>query len=122
LADDTWGWLTAVDTSGCDEDAINDERIFRAFIDEMLIRLDMVPIGDPIIVFCETHDPLKRGWTFYQILQDSNISVHLCSATRCGFFDIFSCKPYDQNVVVEVVRKFFRPTTIRTQFIDRFAP
>lgn len=118
----TWGWLTAIDAAGCDDELINDEQNFRNFIGAMLFNLDMVPIGDPIIVFCETHDPLKRGWTFYQILQDSNISVHLCSATQEGYFDIFSCKPYNPEVVTFLVDQFFMPKKTNTQVLERSAP
>lgn len=117
-----WGWLTAVDASGCDHEAIHSTDTFNAFIADMLKELDMVPIGSPQFVYCETNDPMKVGWTLYQILQDSNISVHLCSETREGYFDIFSCKPYDHSLVPALVQKHFNPTAFNWNVIERTAP
>jgi S-adenosylmethionine/arginine decarboxylase-like enzyme len=117
-----WGWSTCVDCAGCDPEAINDQEVCRDFIEAMLLGLDMVPIGDPHIMWCETNDPMKAGISCFQLLQDSNITFHLCSATNEAYCDVFSCKPYEQSVVIELVKEYFRPKAVRAQFIDRTAP
>ena len=117
--DKIWGWLTAVDMAGCAPDTINDPAHIEEFVRTMVREIDMVPIGDPIVRWCDTHDPAKVGWTFFQILQDSHIAGHLCSDSNCGYFDVFSCKPYEPYVVLDVTRKFFEPKHIRHQVIER---
>lgn len=119
---EVWGILTTVDISGASSEAINDTAVMNNFVKTMLERLDMVPIGDTQIVWCETNDPAKVGYTILQILQDSNITAHLCSATNCGFFDIFSCKPYEPSMVLETVLEFFPADRSNINVVERYIP
>lgn len=115
-----WGYTTCIDSSGCNSEAITDESTFQAFINELLDRIEMVPIGDLNINWCDTNDPDKRGHSIYQILQDSNVSIHFCPHdNNMAFCDIFSCKPYSDELVVEIFKKYFSPTLIAYQTINR---
>ena len=118
-----WGWITLIDAAGCDPDAINDKRVFQAFIDELLDRIEMIKIGDLNIVWCNTNDPNKVGYSIYQLLQDSNVSAHFCPSDRnAAYMDIFSCKPYSEALVQEIFVKYFKPQTFRCKTVDRLAP
>jgi S-adenosylmethionine/arginine decarboxylase-like enzyme len=117
-----WGWHLLVDCSGMDSDLINSPDIIRAFVGQLVEDIDMVPIGDTQIMWCDTHEDEKKGYTFIQIIETSNIIGHLCSYDNTGFIDVWSCKPYDQAIAIELVKKYFKPTAIRTQFVERIAP
>ena len=62
-----------IDAGECDSSAINDVVVFQNFIDDVLNAIEMVKIGDLNIVWCNTNDPNKVGYSIYQLLQDSNI-------------------------------------------------
>jgi len=121
--EEPWGWLTAIDASNCNSDAINCKITFQKFIDELLERIEMIKIGDLQIVWCETNDPNKVGFSIYQLLQDSNISAHFCpSDGNSAYVDIFSCKPYDPMLVLAIFEKYFSPEKFIHHVIERRAP
>jgi S-adenosylmethionine/arginine decarboxylase-like enzyme len=118
-----WGWITLIDAAYCDEQAINDKQVFQSFIDELLERIEMVKIGDLSIIWCETNDPNKVGYSIYQLLQDSNVSAHFCPSDRnAAYMDVFSCKKYDEDLVKKIFVKYFKPKTIKYQTVNRLAP
>ena len=118
-----WGWLTAIDASGCNQDAINCKITFQKFIDELLERIEMIKIGDLQVVWCDTHDPNKVGFSLYQLLQDSNVSAHFCPADgNSAYVDIFSCKKYNPQEVVEIFVSYFTPHNYNVQVLERRAP
>lgn len=117
-----WGWHLLLDCSGMNSAAINSPLTIELFIENVIKGIDMVPIGGPQIMWCDTHEEEKKGYTFIQIIETSNIIGHLCSHDDTGYIDVWSCKPYDQGKVIELVKKFFEPVGIRTQFVERVAP
>lgn len=119
---DAWGWLTTIDARYCNGN-INTPEVIQAFVDEVLDRIEMVPIGGTHILWCETNDPQKIGYSVYQLLQDSNISIHFCPANdNQAYLDIFSCKPYEAQTVVDIFVKHFSPTKYAVGFHERVAP
>jgi S-adenosylmethionine/arginine decarboxylase-like enzyme len=118
-----WGWITCIDAAECDNDLITSPDNFQAFIDELLERIEMVAIGDLHVVWCETHDPKKFGHSIFQLLQDSNVAAHFCPADgNDAYMDIFSCKPYEEELVLEIFKKYFKPKAVHSTKITRRAP
>jgi hypothetical protein len=117
-----WGWLVCIDASYCN-DEINSPVTIQKFIDELLERIEMIKIGGLHIVDCDTTDPMKKGLSIFQLLQDSNVSAHFCPVDRnAAFLDCFSCKPYDPETVVEVFNKYFQPKMINYEVVVRSIP
>lgn len=117
-----WGWHLLLDCSGMDARAINDPLTIEVFIRKLVNDIDMVPIGEPQIMWCDTHEEVKKGYTFIQIIETSNIIGHLCSFDNTGYIDVWSCKPYDPEIAIKLVKWYFNPKAIRTQFVERIAP
>ena len=69
----------------------------------------------------ETHDAEKAGLSLCQMIETSNITGHFCDKDGNFYIDVFSCKPFSNDVVLDVVNKYFHPTKIRTHFISRDA-
>lgn len=117
-----WGWLTTIDARYCNEN-INSPEVIQAFIDETLDKIEMIPIGGTHILWCDTNDPEKVGYSVYQLLQDSNISIHFCpSNDNQAYLDLFSCKPYEAQTVVDLFNKYFAPEKAAVGFHERVAP
>lgn len=124
ITNEPWGWHLLLDCSHLNGAAINSVQTIRKFVKAVVQKIDMVPIGDTQVVWCDTHEDVKKGYTFIQIIETSNIIGHLCSYDNTGFIDIWSCKTFDMNDVIPLVREFFgdHETKIRVQFVERIAP
>ena len=61
----------------------------------------------------------KQGFTLVQLIETSNICGHFCDDTGNFYLDVFSCKPYDKDVVRALVQEYFDPHRITERFIER---
>ena len=116
-----WGYHALFDCAGCDISSVTNSENIKKFVKDLVVRIDMVAFGD---TFCEhfaTHDPVKAGYSFFQMIETSNISGHLVDINGDGYIDVFSCKPFDVNVVEEIIKQYFVPKKIRVNYITRDA-
>lgn len=113
----TWGYHMIVDCFDANYEAITDAKTIEKFARTLVKRIDMVPFGDPQIVHFGEGD--KEGYTLVQLIQTSNITAHFVNDTKSIYLDVFSCKPYKQETVIETVREFFNPVSIMERFIER---
>ena len=52
------------------------------------------------------------GYSLVQLIETSAITGHFCDLSGDAYIDIFSCKDFDVELAVEVVRAAFRPQHI----------
>jgi len=52
------------------------------------------------------------GYSLVQLIETSAITGHFCDCSGDAYIDIFSCKVYQVELTVEVVRAAFRPEHI----------
>lgn len=116
-----WGYHLILDCSDCDRGAITDPKIIKEFSDSLVKKIDMVPYGEPQIIHFGHNAPHLTGWTLLQFIETSNIMAHFCDHSGEGYIDIFSCKEYNHEVAIEVVKQFFNPSKIRKTFLTRQA-
>ena len=114
-----WGYHAIVDAAGCDHDAITSYDAIYAFAKELVKAIDMVAYGEPQIVNFGSDD--KAGFTLVQLIETSNICAHFVNELDEMYLDVFSCKPYDEKVVEEMVVKYFGAKSLRCAFIKRKA-
>jgi S-adenosylmethionine/arginine decarboxylase-like enzyme len=114
-----WGYHLMLDCSGCSHTAITDYHTIWAFTKKLVKDIDMVAYGDPQIVKFGEGD--KTGYTLVQLIETSNICAHFVDVDDTAYIDVFSCKPYDDQVVEDLVIEFFGPARIRKNFITRQA-
>jgi len=93
----------------------------KAFVDELVDAIDMKAFGETWIERFALHDPEKVGYSMFQMIETSNLSGHFCEYTGDFYIDVFSCKPFDEDVVCSVVKKYFKPLRIGSKFIFRSA-
>ena len=114
-----WGYHAIVDAAGCDHDAITSYDTVYAFAKELVNAIDMVAYGEPQIVNFGSGD--KAGFTLVQLIETSNICAHFVNELDEVYLDVFSCKPYDEKVVEEMMVKYFGAKSLRCAFIQRKA-
>jgi len=116
-----WGYQALLDCHSCDIDAITNPEILKKWVTELVHRIDMVAYGEPIITHFGHNERHLEGWTVIQLIETSNIVAHFNDHTGEGYIDIFSCRPYNLDEAVAVVREFFLPESIRINFLTRQA-
>ena len=117
----TWGYHLLLDCTSGDKELISSIDNVHAFIKELVVAIDMVAFGEPWIQRFATHDLDKAGISLCQMIETSNITGHFCDSNGNFYIDVFSCKPFDNNIVLEVVYRYFNPEKIRLHFISRAA-
>lgn len=116
-----WGYHLLMDCAEGDNAAIQDPAQVSAFLVALVKAIDMVAYGDPFIERFATHDEDKAGISCCQMIETSNITGHFVEKNGDFYIDIFSCKPFDQQVAVDVVKKYFAPKAVQTHFVERDA-
>lgn len=110
-----------LDCARCNHEKMTDKQNINNFVKDLIVRIDMVPIGEPWIELTAVDLPEKSGYSLFQMIVTSNISGHFIDATNEVYLDVFSCKPFDINVVKDTVEQYFMPEKIRLNYITRNA-
>lgn len=114
-----WGYHLVLNAGSCNKEAVMSAGTIYDFCKELVERIDMVAFGEPQIVKFGTGN--KAGYTLVQLIETSNICAHFCDDTGDMYLDVFSCKPYSVNIVIELVEKYFRPERLGYDFLERQA-
>jgi S-adenosylmethionine/arginine decarboxylase-like enzyme len=114
-----WGYHLLLDCADGDLKLISSRKNISSFVNELVKKIDMKKYGKLWINRFALHDESKSGISFMQMIETSNITGHFIDKTGNFYIDVFSCKPYDQHVVVQLVKKYFKPVKIRQRFIYR---
>lgn len=114
-----WGYHLMLDCSGCNAGIASRVTIYN-FIKELVKEIDMTAHGEPIIEYLLPGDP-KQGFSLMQLITTSNICGHFMELDGTAYFDVFSCKEFENKTVIEVVKKYFDPKKTRVNFLTRHA-
>ena len=114
-----WGFHLILDCAGCDEYAIRDHNVIYNFTKQLVNDIVMVAYGEPMIVNFGSGD--KAGYTLVQLIETSNICAHFVNESNTMYLDVFSCKEYDDQIVISLVQQYFGAKTIQQTFLKRQA-
>lgn len=114
-----WGYHLMLDCSGCNHSDITSYQVIYDFTKQLVADIDMVAYGEPQIVNFGSGN--KAGYTLVQLIETSNICAHFVNENDTMYLDVFSCKPYDEAVVEELVVRYFGATRVRKNFVTRQA-
>lgn len=113
---DPWGYELQVDIGGCNNNILDPEMI-KKFVIGLCDRINMERYKEPAIIYFELGD--NSGYSLTQIIYTSLISAHFVDSTMEGFLNIFSCKTYDAQVVIQYIIDFFEPIGIDFRMVAR---
>ena len=118
-----WGFHLVLDVAGCDVDCITSHDNIYKFTKQLVNDIDMVAYGEPQIVNFGSGN--KAGYTLVQLIETSNICAHFVPDDGMGgnamYLDVFSCKEYDDQVVIDLVKKYFGAKYVRPNYLTRQA-
>jgi len=114
-----WGYHLMLDCAGADHDSITSKDNIYNFSKDLVKRIDMVAYGEPQIVHFGSGN--KEGYTLMQLIETSNICCHFNNDSNTFYLDVFSCKPFDKDVVIQTVREFFNTKSEKELYVTRQA-
>jgi S-adenosylmethionine/arginine decarboxylase-like enzyme len=101
-----WGIASAIDLYDCDPLLIRDADAIKRFVVELCDLIEMKRFGETQVVhFGE--DERVAGYSMVQLIETSLISAHFANASNAVYLDVFSCKPYDPEVVQQFAERYF---------------
>lgn len=106
IDDNVWGIASSIDIYECDPEIIRSADHIRKFVKELCDLIEMKRFGETQVVhFGE--DERVEGYSMVQLIETSLISAHFANQTNATYLDVFSCKPYDPEVVRKFACQFF---------------
>jgi S-adenosylmethionine/arginine decarboxylase-like enzyme len=108
-----WGRHLVLDCSSCDREAVRDPGVIREFCADLVSSIGMVAYGEPVLEHFATHLPEAAGYSLVQLIETSAVTGHFCDASGDAYLDVFSCKDFDPEIAIHVVRKHLRPKLLR---------
>jgi len=119
MTESSWGYHLILDVKGCDLVKSKDPIYIADFVKELVNRIDMVPYGEPQVIHFGEGE--LTGWTVLQFIQTSNIMGHFMDHNGDLYFDVFSCKNFDKQIVLDMLAEYFSPENVKHEFLIRQA-
>ena len=121
---DYWGKHLICNCSNCNIN-ITKKEIIKEFILKLCCITYMTPIGD--VIFYEVEKTKENdeadltGLTAFQMIKTSNITIHFCEPSKSLYLDFFSCKTYNEEDVIDLIKVYFRPERTNSKIVLRDA-
>ena len=106
-----------LDCYNADRELITSSTNIAAFAKALVKKINMKAYGEPQVIHFGEGD--KQGYTLVQLIETSNIVAHFCDDSGNFYLDVFSCKPYENALVVETVKQFFAPERMVERYLER---
>lgn len=101
-----WGVASAIDIYDCDPASIRDADYIRNFVAELCDLIEMRRFGETQVVHFGENERVA-GFSMVQLIETSLISAHFANQTNTVYLDVFSCKPYEPEIVRDFAQSYF---------------
>jgi S-adenosylmethionine decarboxylase len=116
----SWGYQLVLDCFGCDEAVCCDLDRGYEFLDKICVHLEMTKQTQPYIFkTCEVTYPGRPGYSGWLPIIESGIQIHTSAKNRFISVDVYSCKAFSEQGVIEFVKRWFAPEQIETCLLHR---
>jgi len=106
IDENVWGIASSIDIYECDPVLIRSEDYIRQFVRDLCELIEMKRFGETQVVHFGEDDRVA-GYSMTQLIETSLISAHFANQTNATYLDVFSCKPYDPEVVRQFACDYF---------------
>ncbi len=93
-----------------------DEEVGRRILSELPALIGMKVLAGPYVVEGVPENP---GWTGFVIIDKSHISIHTFYEGNKVSIDVFSCKTFDEGVVIRYLEKHLPFKKVKTRMLER---
>lgn len=128
-----YGKELILDLHGCKQSGLN-QRVFKyyfrrrflqAYFKSLCKTIKMQPqkltFWDDMFVLpwnrqTEAH---TKGTSAVQFIITSNITIHYLELLESAYINIFSCKPFNKDVAIQITETWFKPSSCHSKMIER---
>ena len=107
-----WGKHLIIDMTAGDQERVRRAAHISRFVETLVETIGMKAYGAPLLEHFAEHVPEAAGYSLVQLIETSAVTGHFCDRSGDAYIDIFSCKDFDAELAIEVVRAAFRPEHI----------
>lgn len=119
-----FGYLLTLD-SVVDSDKLGDKEYIQKFINELVEKLEMKKMCDTVFIYFEDNDYNRDrdivGYTVFQCISLSNITMHINEISKTIYLDVFSCGFVDEIMVFLLFTDYFKCKKLKKRMIERDA-
>lgn len=111
-----------LDLYGCNEKRLSSSEAITKLLSALPGLLSMRKFSDPKVFHIPSQSDTsfdRGGVTGFVILIESHMTVHTFPADGFVSFDIFSCKSFNKNYAVKLLKKWFGAERVETNFMRR---
>lgn len=108
-----WGWHLSFEVKECKTGTYDNAEYLDEWVKALIKKIDMVAYGEPRIIHFGHGEKHLSGITVDQLIETSNIMAHFCDEYGDAFIDVFSCKEFNPQDVVDNIVEFFEPKDIQ---------
>ena len=89
------------------------------WMQSLINKIDMKLMQGPNISYVDQEG--NRGITCMALIETSHIVLHIWDEQKPGLFqlDVYSCKPFDLNIVIKHLKDSYDVTKLQYKFLDR---
>lgn len=96
---------------------VDEEKVVIKFMEKLVDKVDMKIIGGPIASYVS--DTGNIGWTSTLLLSTSHAAMHIWNEWGNIQLDLYSCKEFDEKVVLSHIKETFDATMIKFRILNR---
>lgn len=113
-----FGYHLVLNLYECNPEKLKDGEFIKNTIIQLCDLIKMKRYGDCILEhFGESED--VKGYTAVQLIETSNIIAHFVEKTNKIFFDVFSCKDFESEPVIQFLKEAFEAKESSYSFLIR---
>lgn len=117
----TWGWELQLDMFGCDNNKLKDASFISDFKRKVIPAIDMTAYGDIHLAHFATHSHEAAGYSSFQFIETSSITGHYAENLGQAYLNVFSCKPFTPQIVINMACEMFDAQSYTPRFGPRGA-
>jgi len=108
-----------LDLFDCDFEILSSREKIEEWVDQVCQLIKMKKYGRLILERFGSQTPWGEGWSFIQFIETSSITGHCCEVTRAVYLNIFSCRSFDSEKVIQFSQKFFKAGKVKARVLER---
>ncbi len=114
-----FGFHFMLDCYCCNPEHLDNIDSCYRFLDELVEIVGATKQTQPYVFRTPDEFEGKEGLSGWVPLVESGISIHTLTTNRFISLDVYSCKEFNRESVIEFTRQFFEPAEIEQQFLLR---
>lgn len=116
---DAFGLHVTIDAKECNRNKLTDNKFIYGLLDKLPSLLSMTKMTLPYVVEWKDKWSNTPGISGFVMIAESHISVHTFPEQNYAFFDIFSCKYFDEEKAIKYIIERIEAKKVDKHTIER---